>query len=198
MHEPQVATEFESGYDKAGILRGRYGIALRDLGGTLIGFVGIALSSEQSPRLKFPESIEPATALFNAHRIDDDDDLLICRSPLEAILAVENGAPIDSGLGRGNDRRLRLTETHEQPRLAIGDVATGQGAVPHRHEEPASYPVDHDRQQTRPFQGRVVRRIRNVSRATPSCRHASGDTFSSRLTRAPHPDCRAPQLGEVP
>jgi hypothetical protein len=33
--------------------------------------------------------------------------------------------------------------------------------------------------QRAPFQGRAVRRIRNVSRATPSCRHASGDSFSS-------------------
>ncbi len=93
---PQTATDFESGYDKAGILRGRYGIALRDPGGTLVGFVGIALSPEQSPRLKFPESVEPAAILFNAHRIANGGDLFICRSPLEAVLAVENGAPIDS------------------------------------------------------------------------------------------------------
>src|SRR6202042_3370761 len=43
------------------------------------------------------------------------------------------------------------------------------------HEEPASYPTGPDRQPTCPLRGRVVRRIRNVTRATPSCRHASGD-----------------------
>src|SRR5947207_11006078 len=42
-----------------------------------------------------------------------------------------------------------------------------------------------------PLRGRAVRQIRDVSRATPSLRHASGDTFSSRLTRASHPDRRA-------
>ena len=97
----------------------------------------------------------------------------------------------EPGLRRGDDRRLGLTETHVQPHLAIGDVATGQGAVPHRREEPASYPAGRDRQPTRPLRGHAVRRIRNVSRATPSCRREPGDTFSSRLTRASHPVCRA-------
>src|SRR5271157_6411244 len=101
------------------------------------------------------------------------------------------GGGAEPGFGRGNTRRFGLAETHEQPHLAIGDVATGQGAVPHRREEPASYPAGRDRQTTRPFQGHTVRRIRNVSRATPSCCHASGDTFSSRSTPASHPVCRA-------
>jgi hypothetical protein len=57
------------------------------------------------------------------------------------------------GLGRGDARRLGLAETHVQPRLAIGDVAPGQAAVPHRREEPASYPAGRDRQPTRPFAG---------------------------------------------
>src|SRR5260370_19158860 len=39
-------------------------------------------------------------------------------------------------LGRGNARRLRLAEIHVQPRLAVGDLAPGQAAVPHRREEP--------------------------------------------------------------
>jgi hypothetical protein len=46
-----------------------------------------------------------------------------------------------------------LAETHIQPLLAIGDVAAGQAAVPHRREEPASYPADRDRQKTRPLAG---------------------------------------------
>src|SRR5258707_11997438 len=44
------------------------------------------------------------------------------------------------------------------------------------------------------LRGHADRRIRNVSRATPSCRHELGDTFSSRLTRASHPVCRAAHL----
>ncbi len=59
----------------------------------------------------------------------------------------------EPGLGRGNARRLGLAQTHEQPHLAVGDVAAGQGAVPHRHEEPASYPTGYDRQTTQPLAG---------------------------------------------
>jgi len=80
----------------------------------------------------------------------------------------------EPGFGRGDNRRLGLAQTHVQPHLLVGDVAAGQGAVPHRREEPASYPAGRDRQPTRPVRGCAVRRIRNVTRATPSCRHASG------------------------
>jgi hypothetical protein len=123
---------------------------------------------------------------------------LLLRRELGVILDAIRGGGAEPGLGRSNSRRLALAETHVQPHLAIGDVATGQGAVPHRREEPASYPAGRDRQPTRPFQGRAVRRIRNVSRATPSCRHASGDSFSSRLTRPSHPVCRAAKSPSSP
>ena len=111
------------------------------------------------------------------------------------LLDAIGGGGAEPGLRRGDDRRLGVTETHVQPHLAIGDVAAGQGAVPHRREEPASYPAGRDRQPTRPLRGHADRRIRNVSRATPSCRHEPGDTFSSRLTPASHPVCRAASRG---
>jgi transposase len=44
------------------------------------------------------------------------------------LLDAIGGGGAEPGLGRGNARRLGLAETHEQPHLAIGDVATGQGA----------------------------------------------------------------------
>jgi hypothetical protein len=93
---PQTASDFESGFERAGLLRGRYSVTLRDLRGTLTGFVGIPVAPDQSPRLKFPEAIDPATILFNAHRVTQGGDLFVCRTPLGAILAVENGAPIES------------------------------------------------------------------------------------------------------
>src|SRR5271154_3205759 len=74
---------------------------------------------------------------------------LLRRQP-RVLLDAIGGGGAESGLGRGNDRRLRLTETHEQPHLAIGDVATGQGAVPHRREEPASYPAGRTARQRAP------------------------------------------------
>jgi hypothetical protein len=62
---------------------------------------------------------------------------LLRRKP-GVLLDAIGGGGAEPGLGRGNSRRLGLAKTHEQPRLAIGDVATGQGAVPHWHEEPVS------------------------------------------------------------
>ena len=104
---------------------------------------------------------------------------LLRREP-EVLLKAIGGGGAEPGLGRGNARRLGLAETHIQPHLAVGDVAPGQDAVPHRREELASYPTGHDRQPTRPFAGpRPFAGFASVSRATPSFRHESGDTFSS-------------------
>jgi hypothetical protein len=59
--------------------------------------------------------------------------------------------------------------------LAIGDVAPGQAAVPHRREEPASYPAGRDRQKTRPLEG---------PRQSPDSRLQSGYArLSSRIRR---------------
>src|SRR5215472_4708682 len=46
------------------------------------------------------------------------------------------------------------------------------------------YPVGRDRQKTWPQQRRGVRQIRDLNQATPSFRHASGDTFLSCLSPA--------------
>ena len=48
--------------------------------------------------------------------------------PFDAI----GGGGTEPGLGRGNSRRVGLAKTHIKPHLAVGDVAAGQAAVPHR------------------------------------------------------------------
>jgi len=54
-------------------------------------------------------------------------------------------------------------------------VAPGQAAVPHRREEPASYPAGRDRQKTRPLAG---------PRRSPDSRLPSGyAVLSSRIRR---------------
>src|SRR5262245_50734447 len=103
---------------------------------------------------------------------------LLRRQPRILFDAISSGNA-EPGLGRGNTRHLGLAETHVQPHLAIGDVAAGQAAVPHRREEPASYPADRDRQQIRPLAGPRRSPDSDFSRATPTFRHASGDSFSS-------------------
>ena len=92
---PETAQLFESGYDGAGVLKGRYLAAIRSIGGELLGFVGIAIRDQQSPRMAF-SNFEPATTIFNAHRAAEEAELMLCRSPLDVILAVEQGAPIES------------------------------------------------------------------------------------------------------
>jgi hypothetical protein len=42
------------------------------------------------------------------------------------LLDAIGGGSAEPGLGGGNRWRLGLAETHEQPRLAISDVAAGQ------------------------------------------------------------------------
>lgn len=94
---PETAKLFESGYDSAGVLKGRYLCAVRSIQGALIAFVGIAVDPDQSPRIAFSHYDPAATGdLFNQHRIAEQTELMIFRSPLELILAVENGAPIES------------------------------------------------------------------------------------------------------
>src|SRR5689334_15469978 len=101
------------------------------------------------------------------------------------------GGGAEPGFRRGNARRLGSAETHIQPHLAVGDVAAGQAAVPHWREEPASYRPIATARKHGPLRGRAGRQIRNSGRATPSLRHASGDTSSSQLTRSSHLVCRA-------
>src|SRR6202795_5298889 len=52
---------------------------------------------------------------------------LLRREPGVLFDAIGGGGA-EPGLGRSNALRLGLAETHEKPRLAIGDVAGGQGA----------------------------------------------------------------------
>src|ERR1700737_2330511 len=74
----------------------------------------------------------------------------LLRRELEVLLKAIGSGSAEPGLCRGNRRRVVLAKTHVQPHLAVGDVAAGQAAVPHRREEPASYPADRDRQKTPP------------------------------------------------
>src|SRR5882762_3678615 len=99
----------------------------------------------------------------------------LLRRELEVLLKAIGSGSAEPGLCRGNRRRVGLAETHVQPRLAIGDVAPGQAAVPHRREEPASYPAGRDRQKTRPLAG---------PRRSPDSRLPSGYALlSSRIRR---------------
>jgi len=92
---PETARLFESGYNASGVQAKRYSVAVRDLAGNLVTFAGIATSEDQTPAVLF-SNFGPESAIFNQHRLAEGTELLIFRSALDAILAVESGAPIDS------------------------------------------------------------------------------------------------------
>ena len=65
----ETAAAWESGYAAKGIMRGRYAVPLTTKDGTLVAYVGIAVSEEQSPRLHFPNGFEPQSTIFGADRV---------------------------------------------------------------------------------------------------------------------------------
>jgi hypothetical protein len=87
---PATAKDFSSGYAGKGVLRGRYAVPLHGKDGIILAYVGIAVSNEQSPRLLF-HNFDPRAIIFNGHRIAMGIDLVVCRDPLQVLLAVENG-----------------------------------------------------------------------------------------------------------
>jgi hypothetical protein len=89
---PGTAKAFGSGYAGRGVLRGRYAVPIHGKDGTLLAYVGVAVSKEQSPRLLF-HNFDPGSTIFNAYRLAEGGDLFVCRDPLQVLLAVENGIP---------------------------------------------------------------------------------------------------------
>jgi len=87
---PETAKACESGYAAKGIMRGRYAVPLKNGEGTLVAYVGIALSDEQSPRLHFPNGFDPQSLIFGADRMKAGG-LTLVRDPLQAILAAQSG-----------------------------------------------------------------------------------------------------------
>jgi hypothetical protein len=91
----ETAAAFGSGFAPKGVLRGRYAVPIKSRTGDLLAYVGIAVTQEQTPQLLF-HNFDPGSHLFNADRVAEGGDLWVCRDPLAAILAVENGIPAEN------------------------------------------------------------------------------------------------------
>jgi DNA primase len=91
----ETAEAFGSGYAPKGVLRGRYAVPIKSRTGELLAYAGIAVTKDQTPQLLF-HNFDPSSHLFNADRVADGGDLWVCRDPLAAILAVENGIPVEN------------------------------------------------------------------------------------------------------
>ena len=87
---PETCTHFTAGFEPRGVLVGRLSIAIHDLNGKLVGFVGRALREDQEPILKFPKNLDPSAHIFNAHRVSPGEVFMV-NDPLEVLLAYENG-----------------------------------------------------------------------------------------------------------
>lgn len=90
----ETAQAFGSGYAPKGVLRQRYAVPVRDARHQLLAYVGIAVTPEQSPRLLF-HSFSPEGFVWNTENVAEGGDLHAFHDPLDAILAVENGIPIN-------------------------------------------------------------------------------------------------------
>jgi DNA primase len=79
-----------AGYASKGIMRGRLAVPIRDRAGTLVAYVGIAVSEETSPRLHFPNGFDPHAVIFGADRVNEGE-LYLVRDPLDVLMAYQSG-----------------------------------------------------------------------------------------------------------
>jgi DNA primase len=86
----ETARELASGYAPKGVLRGFYAVPVRNPDGALKAYVGIAVAPDQE-QYKFFSGFDRRSAIFGADRVTDGT-LTLLRSPLDVILALQNGA----------------------------------------------------------------------------------------------------------
>jgi hypothetical protein len=86
----ETARAWGAGYAPKGIMRGRFAVPIHDRGGKLLAYVGIAVTSEQSPKLHYPNGFDPHSVIFAAERVEAGE-LYLVRDPLQVLTAYENG-----------------------------------------------------------------------------------------------------------
>jgi len=57
-------------------MRGRMAVPVHDMNGTLLAYVGLALSPDQS-RYHFPSGFDPQSVVFGAHRVEGEEVRLV-------------------------------------------------------------------------------------------------------------------------
>jgi hypothetical protein len=70
-------------------MRGRLAVPIHDRAGTLLAYVGIAVSEETSPRLHFPNGFDPHSVIFGADRVKEGE-LYLVRDPLNVLTAYQS------------------------------------------------------------------------------------------------------------
>ena len=87
---PETLSTFKAGYSSSGINRGRLALPVHDRQGNVVCYCGRALTEAQTPTLTFPNGINPAEYVFNAHAIKEGS-LTLVRDPLGVLQAFEHG-----------------------------------------------------------------------------------------------------------
>lgn len=87
---PETALAWGAGFAPKGIMRGRFAVPIHDRQGTLLAYVGIAVTDEQSPKLLFPNGFQPESVIFGCNRIEAGE-LYLVRNPLQVLTAFESG-----------------------------------------------------------------------------------------------------------
>jgi DNA primase len=85
-----TCTAWGAGYAPKGIMRGRFAVPIHDRAGTLLAYVGVAMSAETSPRLRFPNGFDPRSVIFGADRVKEGE-LYLVRDPLDVLTAYQSG-----------------------------------------------------------------------------------------------------------
>lgn len=93
--DEETCRAFGAGYAPKGIMRGRLAIPIHDWrSGELVAYCGRTVRGE-SPELIFPNGFDATSHVFNGHRIEEGECILM-RDPLEVMIAAQNG--IDTGI----------------------------------------------------------------------------------------------------
>jgi CHC2 zinc finger len=79
-----------AGFAPKGIMRGRFAVPIHDRQGTLLAYVGVAVTEEQSPKLLFPNGFDPHSVIFGCDRVGAGE-LYLVRDPLQVLTAFEAG-----------------------------------------------------------------------------------------------------------
>jgi hypothetical protein len=84
---PETALAFGAGFSPRGIMRGRFAIPVHDRSGRLLAYCGRTV---KDPCASLSERLQPASVIFNAHRITKGEPYLV-RDPLQVLQAFESG-----------------------------------------------------------------------------------------------------------
>lgn len=93
---PEFCTERGIGYSKKGTMAGHIAVPIHDEKGMKVGYVGINVKTNA---LKFPKNINPEKYLFNAHKVNIDEEVFLTTNLMDCLKFLNDGAQAISNFG---------------------------------------------------------------------------------------------------